>query len=92
MKRYPIVLLASDTSAHGYTGWRANGHVLCECDQMESVIRIGAAFIRINPTGTVHRVDTASKLFRVTPKYVNPCLACGSLTHKTYSPKCERHI
>jgi hypothetical protein len=89
MKRYPIVRLAGDLSLHAYTGWDANGHVLIESNSRESALKHGAAFVRNNASGIVMRVEN-SRQHRITPQYVNPCLACGSLEHKTYSRKCVK--
>lgn len=85
--RYPKVKLAADISAHPFTGWRADGHVLIEANTRESAIRAGAVFVRNNLSGVVMKIDN-SRQHRFTPVYVNPCLACRSLEHKTYSRKC----
>jgi hypothetical protein len=90
VKRYPIVKLADDISAHPFTGWRENGLVLIECNDRESAVRHGARFIRNNATGRVVSVEF-SRQRRVNPKYVNPCLSCSSLEHRTYSRKCPKN-
>jgi hypothetical protein len=83
------VKLASDISGHPYTGWRADGHVLCESNSIQACITHGAQFIRINSTQHVREMD-GGELRAVNADYVNPCLACGSMNHKTYSKKCSK--
>jgi len=89
MKRYPIVKLAADISGHAFTGWTENGHVLIEANSRESALKHGAKYVRNNFTGVVMHVPFDMQ-HRISPKYVSPCLACGSLEHRTYSRKCAK--
>lgn len=83
------VKLAKDFSMHPFTGWRADGHVLCESNSIEACLKAGAHYIRINSTQHVREVD-GGKLRAVNVDFINPCLACGSMDHKTYSKKCQK--
>ena len=81
--------LESDISAHPYTGWTATGRVLIECSEIASAIRHGAEYVRDNDSRQVWRIVDGHKKIAVKPEYVNACIACGSLEHKTYSKQCK---
>ena len=81
-------------SLHPYTGWTVSGRMLIDCNDAAHARQYGAKFIRNNKTGEVRRISSAysSKVSGVVVKatYVDPCIACGSLNHKTYSRVCPR--
>lgn len=82
--------LEFDISMHPFTGWRPNGLVCIECNDVQSAVRYGAEYVRDNKTRKVYRIIDGHKKIAVNPEYVQPCIACNSLEHKTYSKACPK--
>ena len=91
-RTWPTVKLESVIGWHEYTGWNDKGLLLVHSSSLERAIYHGARYIRHERTGAVQRVGSDSRLYRIRPKYVSPCLACRSLEHRTYSKACPKDI